>query len=137
MFENSTPARKKENNDIKEFIKSKLRLLKLGIKDRRVYVDDEEVIAITKYIDNSTYTYRVKLKNIETIECNCKDNEMTIIGEANIKINEKGKNREDTCRTMQLSGIHGLDDIFKKIVTLGKLREANSDNSCEIKRKEA
>lgn len=137
MFENSTPARKKENNDIKEFMKNKLRLLKLGIKGRRVYVDDEEVIVITKYIDNSTYTYMVKLKNIETIECNCEDNEMTIIGKANIKINEKGKNREDTCRTMQLSVIHGLDDIFKKIVTLGKLREANSDNSCEIKRKEA
>lgn len=137
MFENSTPARKKENNDIKEFMKNKLMLLKLGIKDRRVYVNDEEVIAITKYIDNSTYTYMVKLKNIETIECNCEDNKMTIIGEANIKINEKGKNREDTCRTMQLIGIRGLDDIFKKIVTLGKLREANSDNSCEIKRKEA
>lgn len=137
MFENSTQARKKENNNIKEFTKNKLRLLKLGIKDRRVYVNDEEVIAITKYIDNSTYTYRVKLRNIETIECNCEDNKMTIIGEANIKINEKGKNREDTCRTMQFSNIYGLDNIVKKIVKLSKLQEANSDNSCEVKMGEA
>ena len=133
MFENSTPARKKENNDIKEFMKNKIRLLKLGIKDRRVYADDEEIIVVTAYIDNSTYTYRVKFNNIEKIECNYADNEMFITGEATVKIAEKGKKREDTCRTMQFSNIYGLDNIIKKIVKLSKLQEANSDNSCEIK----
>lgn len=137
MFENSTQTRKKENNDIKEFTKNRLRLLKFGIKDRRVYIDEEEIIVVTTYIDNSTHTYRVKFNNIEQIECNYDANEILITGEANVRIVEKGKRKEDTCRTMQFSNIYGLESIVKKIVAISKLQEVSSDNSCEIKMGEA